>query len=59
MGVGVIGCGYWGPNLTRNFNGLSDCDVIRVADLSGFVQAFNKATWCKHHGRPISADLPP
>ena len=31
--VGVIGCGYWGPNLIRNFTQLSRSDVIRVADL--------------------------
>ena len=31
--VGVIGCGYWGPNLIRNFAQLSRSDVIRVADL--------------------------
>ena len=22
MNIGVIGCGYWGPNLIRNFNAL-------------------------------------
>jgi len=31
--VGVIGCGYWGPNLIRNFNELSRSNVVRVADL--------------------------
>ena len=31
--VGVIGCGYWGPNLIRNFTQLSRSDVVRVADL--------------------------
>jgi len=34
LGVGVIGCGYWGPNLIRNFAGLRDSAVIRVADLN-------------------------
>ena len=32
--VGVIGCGYWGPNLIRNFIQLNESDVVRVADLS-------------------------
>jgi len=32
--VGVIGCGYWGPNLIRNFIQLSRSDVVRVADLN-------------------------
>ncbi len=31
--VGVIGCGYWGPNLVRNFNALEDAAVKVVCDL--------------------------
>jgi predicted dehydrogenase len=31
--VGVIGCGYWGPNLIRNFIELPSSEVIAVADL--------------------------
>ncbi len=31
--VGVIGCGYWGPNLIRNFNALPDAEVAAIADL--------------------------
>jgi predicted dehydrogenase len=33
INIGVIGCGYWGPNLIRNFNQISRSDVVRVADL--------------------------
>jgi len=32
--VGVIGCGYWGPNLIRNFISLKDSKVKTCADLS-------------------------
>ena len=32
--VGVIGCGYWGPNLIRNFTNLKTAKVIACADLS-------------------------
>jgi predicted dehydrogenase len=32
--VGVIGCGYWGPNLLRNFRALPGCRVKAVCDLS-------------------------
>lgn len=32
--IGIIGCGYWGPNLVRNFVELPDADVVAVADLS-------------------------
>ena len=31
--VGVIGAGYWGPNLVRNFNQLPDSEVSLVCDL--------------------------
>jgi predicted dehydrogenase len=32
IGIGVIGYGYWGPNLVRNFHGLSEARVVSVAD---------------------------
>jgi predicted dehydrogenase len=33
--VGVIGYGYWGPNLVRNFMAAPDSAVTRVCDLRG------------------------
>ena len=33
MNIGVIGCGYWGPNLVRNFNILPDVRVTAISDL--------------------------
>ncbi len=32
VGVGVIGCGYWGPNLIRNFAQIRKCQLVAVAD---------------------------
>ncbi len=32
--VGVVGLGYWGPNLARNFAGLEDCEVAWLSDAS-------------------------
>src|SRR5450755_2233446 len=32
--VGVVGCGYWGPNLVRNFRSLPDCDLKIMCDKS-------------------------
>ncbi len=32
--VGVVGCGYWGPNLVRNFRSLPDCEMRMMCDLS-------------------------
>lgn len=34
ISVGVVGCGYWGPNLVRNFKSLPNCDVKAMCDLS-------------------------
>jgi predicted dehydrogenase len=31
--VGVVGYGYWGPNLVRNFSEVPDARVVAVADL--------------------------
>ena len=33
LNVAVIGCGYWGPNLIRNFNQISDCQMKTCCDL--------------------------
>lgn len=30
--LGIIGYGYWGPNLVRNFFGQNDCTIKAVAD---------------------------
>lgn len=32
INVGVIGYGYWGPNLVRNFSGIPEAQVHSVAD---------------------------
>src|SRR4051812_13817028 len=33
INIGVVGCGYWGPNLLRNFRGLAECEVKVICDL--------------------------
>jgi predicted dehydrogenase len=32
--IGMIGVGYWGPNLIRNFSDLDDAQVVGCSDLS-------------------------
>lgn len=32
--IGVVGCGYWGPNLMRNFRALPDCNLKMICDLN-------------------------
>ncbi len=34
INVGVTGCGYWGPNLIRNFRALPDCNLKIMCDLN-------------------------
>src|SRR6476620_11340888 len=39
--VGVIGYGYWGPNIVRNLSALDRCEVISVCDRN--TKALNRA----------------
>jgi predicted dehydrogenase len=32
LDIGIVGCGYWGPNLIRNFNALGGCNVKKICD---------------------------
>ena len=32
--LGVVGCGYWGPNLIRNFRANTGCDLRLICDLN-------------------------
>ena len=43
--VAVVGCGYWGPNLVRNFSSLKDCQVKFVCDLDHVRLAHMKNTY--------------
>ncbi len=43
--IGIIGCGYWGPNLVRNFSGIPGTRVktisdLRIGRLDGIVQSY-------------------
>lgn len=33
LSIGVIGCGYWGPNLIRNFHNIDEAQVKTCSDL--------------------------
>ncbi len=43
--VGVIGCGYWGPNLIRNFSQMHRTTVKTVADLDSARLSHIKETY--------------
>jgi predicted dehydrogenase len=43
LAIAQIGCGYWGPNLLRNFSALPGCPVKYVVDASAERRAFVEA----------------
>jgi predicted dehydrogenase len=55
-----VGCGYWGPNLLRNFTALAGCVVKYVVDASAdrrrFVAAAFPKTQAMEHLQPVLAD---
>jgi predicted dehydrogenase len=53
VNIGVIGYGYWGPNLVRNFAELQHGRVVAVADLD----AGRLALAQRRHGVRITPDL--
>jgi len=34
LNIGVVGCGYWGPNLARNFSASPNCNLRALCDMS-------------------------
>jgi predicted dehydrogenase len=50
--IGVVGCGYWGPNLIRNFRSLPDCDLKMMCDLSEKRLSHLKALYPEVEGSP-------
>jgi predicted dehydrogenase len=45
--VAQLGCGYWGPNLLRNFSSLANCKVRYVVDASAERRAFVESNFPK------------
>ena len=53
MNFGVIGFGYWGPNIVRNLVSLEDSEVVAIAEISPSARArAHKA----HPGIRVTAD---
>jgi predicted dehydrogenase len=51
--IGVIGYGYWGPNIVRNLRGLPGCQVDGVCDKDQAALARVKQA---HPGLPVTTD---
>lgn len=54
IGVGVVGYGYWGPNLVRNFANVEDSQVIAVSDLDPEKLALSKR---RHPGVVVTTEF--
>src|SRR5258707_13480837 len=50
---GVIGYGYWGPNIVRNLRSLDGCRVVGICDQSA---AARKRIQSAHPGISVHAD---
>ncbi|HEX2964407.1 MAG TPA: Gfo/Idh/MocA family oxidoreductase [Syntrophorhabdaceae bacterium] len=42
LNIGVVGYGYWGPNIVRNFNSIDSAKVVSLCDMNE--TALGKAT---------------
>ena len=49
LNVGLIGFGYWGPNLARNFNGNPDCTLFAIADADEGQRTLAKTAYPNAH----------
>ena len=60
MRIGVIGYGYWGPNIVRNFHSQDNCEVVLVADRNPQAEGRLKKMFPSiaiHHRRKRNSDL--
>ena len=60
--VGIIGCGYWGPKLARNFNDLPNATLEMVADLredrlAEIYNLYPQVTVTRNHKDLLAADI--
>ena len=53
LNFGVIGYGYWGPNIVRNLRGLQGCQLVGICDQS---PAARKRIQEAHPGVPVYSD---
>src|SRR5882762_770089 len=51
---GVVGYGYWGPNIVRNLRAIEGCEVVGVCDQS---PAARKRIQSAHPGIPVHSDF--
>jgi predicted dehydrogenase len=55
--IGVIGYGYWGPNLVRNFHEVGGCQVVAVSDTRAERRALAEARYPSLHATADYRDV--
>ncbi|MCL4487637.1 MAG: Gfo/Idh/MocA family oxidoreductase [Chloroflexi bacterium] len=60
--MGVIGCGYWGPKLARNFNELPEAELAWVADyrperLAHMKELYPAVRTTQHYREVLASDV--
>src|SRR5208283_2750165 len=53
LSFGVVGYGYWGPNIVRNLRALEGCQVVGICDQT---PAARKRIQAAHPGIPVHSD---
>jgi predicted dehydrogenase len=62
LGIGIIGCGYWGPQLVRNMHDIAQVDRLAVADirsecLAGIARRYPSVRLFTDHRELLAAGL--
>ena len=54
INIGIIGLGYWGPNLLRNFSNNKKCQVVAICDTNKSLLKKYKKKWMMEFGGAVS-----
>lgn len=54
VNIGIIGYGYWGPNIVRNFAAHQDCTVVKICDTNPAALA---RALGRHPGVAVTTDV--
>lgn len=57
IGIGVVGYGYWGPNLARNFSAQPDCRLVAICEQQAARAEVAARAFPHVHITPQYADL--
>ncbi|MFQ5814045.1 MAG: Gfo/Idh/MocA family protein, partial [Anaerolineae bacterium] len=60
IGIGIVGCGYWGTNYVRVFHELPQAQVVQVCDLQTdrlqMIQTYYPSVWTTQNFHEVLAN---